>query len=331
MTNFAKDFSLRAGKILLIAATIILALSVLLTFLRFGFVYWIYSTVEGWAVTRLGFDYYPAQLFSTIITSIFTLLSPSLAWYMLLGKKKAWGVGTMIGTQAAIGLLVYTLGSGVCFDRQTGEPLCYFVDTPSGRQWSQTPGFDPVSGKAFRLYTREIKDAEDRSKRLENQSGSETNRSGIETVTQYSVPIVKNQTVPQTPRPRKQSQDRERAATVDNSSKKQDKKTFQSGTTEIEVPVTEEQKVGTYSTIQPRRVIDPNPDSNGGMITVQPQPVPPRTTHGEISNTESRRQNTTPNPKNPEKKKEDPVNKALKNSAIDLLNFGLGKLKRKIQ
>jgi len=78
-----------------------------------------------------------------------------------LGKRKAWGIGAVVGIQVLICTSVYTVGSGVCFDRRTGKPLCWFTDTPAGRVWSYTPGFDPVSGNRFEFYTRERKQADD--------------------------------------------------------------------------------------------------------------------------------------------------------------------------
>ena len=152
------------GIIAAIVLTAILVLFVLLAFLRFGFVYWIYSTVEDWATVRLGFDYYVSNLIATVFTGVFSLLMPMLAWYVFLGKKQAWGIGAAIGVQFLICAAVYTVGIGVCFDRKTGKPLCYYADTPAGRVWSYTPSVDPVSGKNFRLYTREIREAEDRPK-----------------------------------------------------------------------------------------------------------------------------------------------------------------------
>lgn len=164
MLNKLKNAGLSVGKTAAIVLTVVIVLFVLLSFLRFGFVYWIYSTVENWTTVRLGFDYYLSNLIATTFAAIFSLLMPMLAWYIFLGKKRAWGIGTTIGIQLLICVSVYTVGSGVCFDRRTGAPLCYFADTAKGRVWSYTPGFDPASGKPFRLYTREIKDDEDRRK-----------------------------------------------------------------------------------------------------------------------------------------------------------------------
>ena len=84
-----------------------------------------------------------------------------LAWHFFLGKKQAWGIGAAVGVQILICVSIYTLGRGVCFDRRTGKPLCYFADAPNGRVWSYTPGFEPISGKEFKIYTREIKETED--------------------------------------------------------------------------------------------------------------------------------------------------------------------------
>lgn len=133
----------------------------LLVFFYLGFSYIFYAAVENWVTTRLGLDYYLAQLFSTIIVIGLTAILPMLAWYLIFGKQKLYGALVLIGIQAGICLLVYTVGLKVCFDRKTGKPLCYFADTAKGRVWSFTPGFEPESGKPFKIYTREIKESEE--------------------------------------------------------------------------------------------------------------------------------------------------------------------------
>jgi len=162
MIETVKNLGLSIGKVVLIAFTAICALFVALAFLRIGLIYAIYTMVEDWTAVRLGFDYYVSNLLATAFTAIFSMLLPTLAWYFFPGKKQVSGIGAIVGIQLLICAAIYTIGSGVCFDRRTGKPLCYYADTPKGRVWSYTPGFDPASGKDFRLYTREIKEAEDR-------------------------------------------------------------------------------------------------------------------------------------------------------------------------
>jgi hypothetical protein len=65
---------------------------------------------------------------------------------------------------------------------------------------------------------------------------------------------------------------------IDNSSKKQDRKTFQSAPKEIEAPNAVVQKAETYSTIQPQQEVKQTPDFNNEPSIVQPQSVPARTT-----------------------------------------------------
>ena len=162
MIENIKIYGLSLGKILAIAVTVLFALFVLLAFLQFGFIYAVYALVEEWVAVRLGFDYYVSNLAATVFTSVFSLLVPTLGWYIFLGREKAWGIGAIVGLQVLICASVYTIGSGVCFDRRTGKPLCWFADTSSGRVWSYTSGYDPASGKRFEIYTREIKEAEDK-------------------------------------------------------------------------------------------------------------------------------------------------------------------------
>lgn len=129
---------------------------VLLALLRIGIVFWLYSTIETWVTVRLGLDYYATQLLTSIIVAVVTFMLPSFAWYLLLGKGKAWGTVAMIGGQALVFLLVYTVGQDVYFDRLTGKPLRFYVDTPDGRQFSFTPGYHPKYGIEYKPYTREV-------------------------------------------------------------------------------------------------------------------------------------------------------------------------------
>lgn len=197
--NSMSQFSYRIGRMLLLIVTGVLAVFALLAVFRVGLIYWLNSTVEDWVTVRLGFDYYAAQLVTTIIVAIFIALLPSLAWYVLLGKKQAWGIAAMIGGQAMICLLVYTVGSQVCFDRRTGKPLCYYADTQKGRVWSYTPGFDPASGQPFKLFTREIKEQEDANVRRSLEESSkklnEENRSRVAAPTQTPAQVARQNRV----------------------------------------------------------------------------------------------------------------------------------------
>lgn len=92
MFEILRNYGLNFGKALLIIFTAVVVLFVLLAFLQFGFVYWIYALVEEWTAVRLGFEFYVSNLIATAFTSLFVLMIPTLAWYIFLGKRKAWGI-----------------------------------------------------------------------------------------------------------------------------------------------------------------------------------------------------------------------------------------------
>ncbi len=150
----------RFGKIILILSAAVFGLIILGLLFYFGFFYIFYSAIENWVTSRLGLDFYVARLFSVTIGIALTAIFPILFWYLLFGKRRLYGALVLIGIQAGICLLVYTVGANVCFDRRSGKPLCYFADTEKGRVWSYTPGFEPKSGKPFKLFTREIRETE---------------------------------------------------------------------------------------------------------------------------------------------------------------------------
>ncbi len=149
------------AKIGLVISALVIGLLFLVVFFYFGLSFLFYSIIENWVTSRLGFDHYLAQLFSTAIVIGLTAIFPMLAWYLFFGKQRIYGALALIGIQVAVCLLVYTVGAKVCFDRRTGKPLCYYADTNKGRVRSYTPGFEPESGKPFKLYTREVQQAEE--------------------------------------------------------------------------------------------------------------------------------------------------------------------------
>jgi len=170
-SNGLQNFVMKLSKLFLIAATALMALFALLTLFRLALGFWIYAAVEDWVTTRLGLDYYAAQLVTVISVLALNAVFPALAWYLVLGKKKAWGIGVFIAVPAIMFLLVSAVGNNICFDRRSGKPLCYYADTPNGRVWSRTPGYDPNSGTKFNLYTKEImeREAADKRKTSEQQ------------------------------------------------------------------------------------------------------------------------------------------------------------------
>jgi len=143
-------------KWILSIVTILIIAYFVLSFFRIGLIFWLYSRIEAWVTVRLGLDYYPAQALTALAIAIVTFFMPSIAWYVLLGRKKIWGFILMAIVQVSAFGMVYTVGRDVSFDRTTGEPLKYYADTPEGRVFSFTPGFDPKFGLKFELYTREI-------------------------------------------------------------------------------------------------------------------------------------------------------------------------------
>lgn len=229
MLNKLGDFGFKLGTILLAVLTLAIVIAALLGIFGIGFGYLLSIWVFNWVTTNLGLDYHAANFVTAIIVFLIWTVVPSLMWKFWLQKRRMWNGLAVVAFYGGIWLMVSTVGGNVCFDRQTGKPLCYFVDTTSGRKWSRTPGFDPSSGKQFQLYTREIKEREDRSKQTENQFSRETNRSRTDTVTPSFAPTVKSQSAPDISSTRNQTHEQERPATIDNSSKKQDRKTFQLG------------------------------------------------------------------------------------------------------
>lgn len=161
----SKFDAVRGARVLLIIISVVAIFCLLLSFARIGIGAWMYAGVEDWVTVKLGFDYYLANLAATIAVAVGTVVLSSFAWYLLTGRGKLYGAFVPIGGWLAMWLLISTVGANVCFDRRTGAPLCYFCDTPQGRVWSRTSGYEPITGRAFTLYTREIYEREQQQSR----------------------------------------------------------------------------------------------------------------------------------------------------------------------
>lgn len=143
-------------KWILLLLSIVFVGFVLFSVVRVGLVFGLYAYITSWVTVRLGLDYYIAQLISLILTALATLILPSITWFLISGKRRIEATVAIIGSMALVCVLVYTVGQDVYFDRQTGNPLRYYADTPEGRRFSFTPGFEPKSGIEFKPYTRDV-------------------------------------------------------------------------------------------------------------------------------------------------------------------------------
>lgn len=320
MLNKLGDFGFKLGTIFLVILTLVIIVIALLGLFGAGFGYLLSNWVFNWVTTNLGFDYHAANFATAVIVFLIWTVVPSLMWKFWLRKRRMWNGLAVVAFYGAIWLMVSTVGNGVCFDRKTGKPQCYFIDTPSGRKWSRTPGFDPSSGKPFQLFTREIKEREDRAKNSENQPRKEISRSKTDS-------SDKIQPLPNPPI----TQNRERTATTEEISKKQNKQSVHPLPKDAEVSIADEKHTETFPAVQPQNEIQPNRIFNNEPLVVQSQSIPPHTIRRETNEIEIQQVKTVPTSKDKVEKKDNPVKTALKNSAFDLVNIGLGRLKRKIQ
>jgi hypothetical protein len=151
------------------AVLIVLILFSAFLFYRAVMAFGPYIYIKQWVVVRLGLDYYLAEFIAITLSSIASALLPTLAWFFLLGRYRFIGALIFIGISGCVAGLVYTVGQEVYFDRQTGQPLRYYADTPEGRQFSFTPGFHPKYPIEYRPYTKEVAEELARQQALREQ------------------------------------------------------------------------------------------------------------------------------------------------------------------
>lgn len=156
-------------KYVLLFGTIIFVLFIILSFLKTGFIFWFYERVFDWISIRLGLDYYLALFISLSATAFFSASLPYLAWTFLLGRRQYTSSLIVIGMAGLMCLLVYTVGTDIYFDRRTGEPLKYYADTPNGRTFSHTPGYDPKYGIPYKIYSQAVRLEEVKERKKKEQ------------------------------------------------------------------------------------------------------------------------------------------------------------------
>lgn len=120
---------------------------------RCGSIFVVYMEAVSWATTSLGLDYYGANLLAVGFTSIAIVIIPYIVAYLALGIRRREATVAALSITVVVFCLVYALGSQVNFDRATGRPIRWYADTPNGRVYSFSPGFDPAFGIQFKPVT----------------------------------------------------------------------------------------------------------------------------------------------------------------------------------
>lgn len=154
--QFLKNLREGFTKWFILAISIVILFFAVLAILRIGFAFTIYTAVANWVTVRLGFDYYVAEFTAVVLTALIMMFLPSILWFFISGRNKEKATIATIFGVGLICLLVYIFGQDVYFNRQTGEPLRYYADTPKGRVYSFTEGYEPQFGIKFEPYTSEI-------------------------------------------------------------------------------------------------------------------------------------------------------------------------------
>lgn len=146
----------RAIKFIIALISSVIAVIALFSVLRAGFAFWLYSHIGQWVTVRLGLDYYAAELLTVALTTAVMFAIPGFGSLIISRRKRLVSAGLVVGGYAVMCVLVYTVGRNVYFNRVTGEALRYFADTPQGREFSFTPGFDPRYGIPYKPYTQTV-------------------------------------------------------------------------------------------------------------------------------------------------------------------------------
>ena len=185
---------LRAVRAVFLVLAVIVGIIVLVSILRVGFAFWLFSYVANWATVRLGLDYYMSEFVAVLLSSAIMYAIPGFGGLVISKKKRLVGNAAVVGGYLVVCLLVYTVGRNVYFNRVNGEPLRYYADTPNGREFSFTPGFHPRWGIPYQPYTQEVvnREIEEQRLRLEIQRRENAQRARVEMERQRKQQAIEN-------------------------------------------------------------------------------------------------------------------------------------------
>jgi hypothetical protein len=159
----------RAAKVVIGVVSSVIAVIAVFSILRAGFAFWLYSYIGQWVTVRLGLDYYAAELLTVVLTTAVMFFVPGFGSLIISRRQRLVSAGLVVGGYLVMCGLVYTVGRNVYFNRVTGDPLRYYVDTPQGREFSFTPGFHPRYGIPFKPYTQAVVQEELRQMQLQEE------------------------------------------------------------------------------------------------------------------------------------------------------------------
>ena len=185
---------IRAVRAVFLTLAVIVGIIMLVSILRVGFAFWLFSYIANWATIRLGLDYYMSEFLAVLLSSAIMYAIPGFGGLVISKRKRLVGNAVVVGGYLVVCLLVYTVGRNVYFNRVNGEPLRYYADTPDGREFSFTPGFHPRWGLPYRPYTQEVvnKEIEEQRLRLEIQRRENAERARAEMERQRKQQAIEN-------------------------------------------------------------------------------------------------------------------------------------------
>jgi hypothetical protein len=137
------------------ALAMIVGILLLVSLLRLGLAVYLYAEIARWATSRLGVDYYAAELMGVAFSALIMCFVPGLGSLIVSRRKRLASASLVVGGYLVVCLLVYTVGRETYFNQSTGEPLRYYAETPDGIVFSFLPGYDPKWGIERKPYTRE--------------------------------------------------------------------------------------------------------------------------------------------------------------------------------
>lgn len=135
----------------------ILALTALVFF--GGQIWFVYSTYEfcvNYAASLFGVDVVFSRLFAVLVTSLLILALPTLLGFVFLGRnRKQVLVGAML-VYTAFSVALFFGAKDVFFDRTSGLPGKFVIETLDGFKFSNTQDIDPKWGIRYKPITPEI-------------------------------------------------------------------------------------------------------------------------------------------------------------------------------
>lgn len=131
-------------------------LLVVLVILKIGILFGLYFFFANLITEMTGLDHsYVRSLSILFVVGTLMALPTLLGLFTFKKSKKYVAIAVAVFTVLTMGVVKFK-SSHIFFDRETGKPISYYIETPKGYNFSMDENYDPTYGTKYLPVTKEV-------------------------------------------------------------------------------------------------------------------------------------------------------------------------------